>query len=77
MTHQISEAEKLAVSNNYKNWKNVPKCGNYVFWMKYICLYINRLWFGIILEFALTNDLYDKESLQPDYNQCAVKIEKV
>ena len=25
----------------------------------------------------LTNDLYDKESLQPDYNQCAVKIEKV
>ena len=25
----------------------------------------------------LTNDLYDKESLQPDYNQSAVKIEKV
>ena len=24
----------------------------------------------------LTNDLYDKDSLQPDYNQCAVKIEK-
>ena len=25
----------------------------------------------------LTNDLYDKESLQPDYNQSAVKIEKL
>jgi ferredoxin-nitrate reductase len=25
----------------------------------------------------ITNDLYDKESLQPDYNQSAVKIEKV
>lgn len=25
----------------------------------------------------LTNDLYDKESMQPDYNQSAVKIEKV
>ncbi len=25
----------------------------------------------------LTNDLYDKESFQPDYNQCAVKIEKL
>ena len=25
----------------------------------------------------VTNDLYDKESLQPDYNYSAVKVEKI